>query len=87
MAQKYFIGDLVTSYQYGTGYVEQVDTWMDVIVGMSEPEIVEFGKICKQYYGENFIEEWHRLHVLIDGVTRTVESLYVEIVEQRPIGG
>ena len=80
MPQKFFAGDWVRSFRYGSGYVEDVTTWRDAVLEMSGPEATEFSNNCLKHYGPRFREEWHMLHIRIGGKLVVDESLYVEKV-------
>lgn len=84
MDQKYFIGDKVKT-SFGTGFIEEVYTWRDCVIEMSDPEAVEFNELCRNLHGDSFRDDWYRLVVNIGGKSQFVESYYViSFVEKRP---
>jgi hypothetical protein len=77
-----FIGDKVGTPD-GVGYVEDVTTWRDRILSMSDTEAQEFSAECRRSHGQEYQREWGRVSVRFGGVLRTYDVRHISILEGR----
>jgi hypothetical protein len=82
MVERFFRGDKVRT-KIGVGIVQDVVTWRDVIIEMSEYEANDFCARCKTDVGVNFREDWVQLLVKIGGRYEKVQAITVKLLEGR----
>ena len=77
-----FVGDRVKTV-HGEGIVDDVNTWRDRVVEMTEPEAKEFCDQCYRNEGVDYRETWAEVFVIIGGRVRRYLASEVEVLESR----
>lgn len=77
-----FVGDKV-KVPHGVGVVEDVNTWRDMVVNMTEPEAKEFCDQCFRNVGLNYRDTWAEVFVSVTGRIRRYLVGQVEVLETR----
>ena len=77
-----FIGDRVKTV-HGEGIVEEVNTWRDMVVGMTGPEAKEFCDQCYRNVGVDYRNIWAEVFVSIGGRIRRYLAGDVTVLEGR----
>jgi len=77
-----FVGDRVETV-HGIGIVEEVYTWRDRIIEMTDPQAAEFCDQCMRNVGLNYKETWAEVQVSVNGRLRTYLAPNVKVLEGR----
>jgi hypothetical protein len=77
-----FVGDRVRTPD-GEGFVEEVSTWRDRIVEMTDAEAREFSALCRRTHGPAYQTEWVEVIVRVGNRARRYDAKAVTVLEGR----
>jgi len=77
-----FIGDKVHTPD-GDGYVEEVVTWRDRLVELSDMEAREFAVDCRRESGPEYQQTWGRVLVRVGTKVRRYPMVKITVMEGR----
>ena len=77
-----FVGDKVKTV-HGIGIVEEVYTWRDKVIEMSDPQAREFCDQCQRNVGLDYKNIWAEVFVSVGGRIRTYLAPHIEVLKGR----
>lgn len=77
-----FVGDKVKTAD-GIGIVDDINTWRDRIIGMTDPEAVEFCDQCYRNVGPDYRDTWAEVFVMFGSKVKKYLARDITVLEGR----